>query len=155
MSNYIYYNGELYHHGVKGMKWGVRKANKQTIDNEDISVSKMKVRAKKARYAERVNLRRASGAITEKRKNGFAAKAEQRRREAEFYKSKIKELESDPEYKERQKKGKAATTKTIAIAGGTALASTAATVAIGAAALAPILPGLILAGAVGQSIVGH
>lgn len=23
--NYIYYNGELYHYGVKGMKWGVRK----------------------------------------------------------------------------------------------------------------------------------
>lgn len=26
MSNYIYYNGELYHHGVKGMKWGVRRS---------------------------------------------------------------------------------------------------------------------------------
>ena len=25
MSNYIYYNGELYHHGVKGMRWGHRK----------------------------------------------------------------------------------------------------------------------------------
>lgn len=26
MSNYVYYNGELYHYGVKGMKWGVRKS---------------------------------------------------------------------------------------------------------------------------------
>lgn len=26
MSNYIYVNGELYHYGVKGMKWGVRRS---------------------------------------------------------------------------------------------------------------------------------
>lgn len=26
MSNYIYCNGELYHYGVKGMKWGVRRS---------------------------------------------------------------------------------------------------------------------------------
>lgn len=26
--NYIIVNGELYHHGVKGMKWGVRKSDK-------------------------------------------------------------------------------------------------------------------------------
>lgn len=25
MSNYIYYNQELYHHGIKGQKWGVRR----------------------------------------------------------------------------------------------------------------------------------
>ena len=39
MSNYIIHNGtfyvtgELYHHGVKGMKWGVRKAINVTSEN--------------------------------------------------------------------------------------------------------------------------
>lgn len=29
MADYIYYNGELYHYGVKGMKWGVRRTREQ------------------------------------------------------------------------------------------------------------------------------
>ena len=31
MANYVIIDGELYHHGVKGMKWGVRKKQYTTI----------------------------------------------------------------------------------------------------------------------------
>lgn len=34
--DYIIYNGELYHHGVKGMKWGVRKADKKSGGSRSI-----------------------------------------------------------------------------------------------------------------------
>lgn len=34
MSEYIYYDGELYHHGVKGMRWGVRRALRKRSRNE-------------------------------------------------------------------------------------------------------------------------
>ena len=32
MGDYFIYNGELYHYGVKGMKWGVRKFEKASAD---------------------------------------------------------------------------------------------------------------------------
>ena len=35
MKNYRVYSGELYHHGIKGMKWGVRR-----FQNEDGSWTK-------------------------------------------------------------------------------------------------------------------
>lgn len=53
MSEYIIYNGELYHHGVKGMKWGVirKRHNERKIDrlsrkNERLEDKQFKAQAK-------------------------------------------------------------------------------------------------------------
>lgn len=42
MGNYILYSGELYHHGVKGMKWGVRRYQKK--DGSLTKLGKKRVR---------------------------------------------------------------------------------------------------------------
>ena len=42
MANYVVYNGELYHYGVKGMKWGVRKTQNQAKkDAKEFARAKM------------------------------------------------------------------------------------------------------------------
>lgn len=43
---YIYYNNELYHHGVQGQKWGVRNAEWYPIDKWKASLKNKDVRTK-------------------------------------------------------------------------------------------------------------
>jgi predicted ribosome quality control (RQC) complex YloA/Tae2 family protein len=55
-------NNELYHHGVKGMKWGVRKARRK----------------------ERAALNSAAKAATDERKNEALTRAEKYRKQADY-----------------------------------------------------------------------
>lgn len=95
MSNYIYYNGELYHHGVKGMKWGVRRFQKEngTLTN-----------AGKKRYAD-------DGKETKKT---FFQKRYDKHYDA-YIKRGIRKEEA-----EKLAKGRVTTEKTLSIVGGVA-----------------------------------
>lgn len=57
MSNYIYYNGELYHYGVPGMKWGVR---------HDKDVADAKIKYKRAKEYLKRNGRHGDTSISSK-----------------------------------------------------------------------------------------
>jgi hypothetical protein len=48
MANYIYYRNELYHHGIKGQKWGQRNGPPYPLDIEDHSTSEKKANWKRS-----------------------------------------------------------------------------------------------------------
>ena len=67
MSNYIYCNGELYHYGIPGMRWGVRRAQKRSARIErkgkrngwsDDAIDVSKIRAKKVKQMSNAELRK-------------------------------------------------------------------------------------------------
>lgn len=68
MSDYIYNGGELYHYGVKGMRWGHRKAQvydakaasaQSRVDKKRTSLGKMSAQKKASTYAYRADRARA------------------------------------------------------------------------------------------------
>ena len=52
--NYILTSdGELYHHGIKGMKWGVRKATRKSNRNVRLGRKALEYDAKSAKFTKR------------------------------------------------------------------------------------------------------
>lgn len=88
----------LMHYGVPGMKWGVRRA----------------------KMAERANLRRAAGALTDKRKDKFLEKANKNRDKANKLTEDMKKMKKS-KVKDINPK-KISTGKKIAIGAAAALA---------------------------------
>lgn len=58
MSDYFIHNGELYHHGVKGMKWGVRKKIATALSPKTHATAYAKKRELKKQYAKDKGARR-------------------------------------------------------------------------------------------------
>jgi hypothetical protein len=82
---YTYYNGDLYHHGVKGQKWGVRR-----WQNEDGSLTSAgKARFKKVSESERLQKRDKKDAKKIVKKNLFIYKPEE---QAEWYNRQAEKL---------------------------------------------------------------
>ena len=93
---YIVYESELYHHGIKGMRWGVRR-----YQNKD-------------------------GSLTLSGKKRYSSSNEKRQAKYEKYYEKYKTLGYDDEKADKAARGKVAAERSLKIAGGVALTAATA-----------------------------
>lgn len=130
MSEYVIVNGELYHHGVKGMKWGVRKKRPESAERAALRSAKAKYKAANKEYSrsfDKASARSIAGyspikkhrVSNTKRWNDVAKKAESANAAEKEYKDAKKAYKNTDEYKARRVKA----IKVGAAVAGTALAA--------------------------------
>lgn len=110
--NYIIVNGELCHHGVKGMKWGVRKAariqTRAARGRRDIALSKAK---------------------NDEQRNAAKAKYKQEKRAIRLdMKAKISDINNQPDVTKGHKRAKRALGTLAGLTIGTAAVGTLAVI---------------------------
>lgn len=82
------YNDELYHHGIKGMKWGIRRTDAQ-LGHEPVNLQKTKKRVE------------AAGTIVNETKNINNAASKKAQKKAQKQKLSEAKTMSDQELRER------------------------------------------------------
>lgn len=117
INDYIIANGELYHYGVKGMKWGVRRYEKKA--------SKARAKAKEYKmYADDYDPKNYTVKLKDKERSNLQAKSNKFRKMSNAENRKARSLEakakaaaekaSEPMTKERAKKAAIKGAKTTA-----------------------------------------
>lgn len=110
MSDYSIINGELYHHGVKGMKWGVRKKYRNT--DGSLNSNGIEKYAKKGHAKDALNSNKSIVGKTYDRYSG----AHKIRGEIEYNKSSKAQnkVKAEQYLKERKQSRKETTVKVVA-----------------------------------------
>lgn len=93
MSEYYIYNGELYHYGVPGMKWGVRRALYKQGRNEKLKLKALDYDKKAANYTKKAEKQHAKNDLEAANKK--AVKAAKFDKKAAVLAKKAAKTESD------------------------------------------------------------